>query len=310
VPADTALLLDPVADRPGDPVFGGTDLGALRGAPRILLFVRDAEEAASARWAPRAGFTGLAVIVVVAGDREAAAAIGAAGISAALAVDPAGALATALGVRAPATVVLDREGRVAVRSERLPSGPEPDPALDVDAIVGTLRLEPRSAGTPAPEPPASAWWLTSRVPMSPEEVTADLALPLACEADPERVWAFGPAGGQRMWIALSRWATPDGSLGQVVIVTPERRNPRAPISVSSCESLPSDADPRPARPVWLEENDGVSRRIFVVRDGYDRAEAGGRAYPVVNGMLVMEGADLPGDDDITLVGPAGRTPLT
>ncbi len=308
-PPLTPVVLDALGSRPGGPVLSRTTLGALRGTPRVLVFVRTRQEAASARWVPQTGTFAAGAIVVVFGARERAAEVGNGNTSAGLAVDSSGELASALGVRAPATVVLDRQGRVAVRAAGLPSGPEPDPDLDLGAIVSTLQAEPTPAGTSAAKPPVSAWWLTSRAPLTAAEVATKWPLNLPCDADRNGVWAFGPVGGHRMWIALSYAATPDGTLGQLVMVEPEPGNTRAPVSVSSCGPFPPSSDVRPAVPVWIEENAGVTRRIFVVRDGYDRAEGGGRTYPVNNGMLVMEGRDLPSDEDVTLVGPKGRTPL-
>ncbi len=309
-PPVTPVVLDALGSRPGGPVLSRTTLGALRGTPRVLIFVRTRQEAASARWVPQTGIFAAGAIVVVFGARERAAEVGNGDTSAGLAVDPSGELASVLGVRAPATVVLDRQGRIAVRAAGLPAGPEPDPDLDLGAIVSTLQAEPTPVGGSSTKPPASAWWLTSRAPVAAAEVASRWPLNLPCDADRTRVWAFGPVGGHRMWIALSYAATPDGTLGQLVMVEPEPWNTQAPVSVSSCGPFASITDASPAVPMWIDENDGVTRRIFVVRNGYDRAEGGGRTYPIVNGMLMMVGSDLPRDEDVTLVGPSGRTPLT
>ncbi|MCC6830932.1 MAG: PASTA domain-containing protein [Thermoleophilia bacterium] len=306
----TALALTEFPAGPGTLAFERATLGALRGTVRVLLFVRTRAEASSARWVPPTAVYGSGTIVVVDGGRAAAARVLRRDTSASLAIDPDGSLQAALGVRAPATVVLDREGRVAVRSGRLPSGPLPDARLDIDAITYALQLEPRSAGMPPLEIPRQAWWLTTREPLDPADVPGAVPVAGSCAAERERVWAFGPAGGLRLWISVSASSGLQAAPAQVVVVAPVRHRAPAPTSVSSCDRFPAARDAAgPAVDVSTERTTAGIRRIFVVRDGYDRAELDGRSFPVVNGMAVTEGGK-PFGQRIVFSGPAGRAVVT
>lgn len=306
-PAATPLLVDDFAATPNSPAFRRTTLGALRGSVRVLVFARNRAEASSARWVPQTGAFGSGTIVVFAGDRDAAARSGTGNAPAALAVDADGALQAAFGVRAPATVVLDRDGRVAVRSDRLPIGPLPDPALDLDAVITVLQLEPRTTDVAATPIPRHAWWLTMREPLDPAEVPGAVPLTGSCAAERERVWSFGPAGGERVWISVSANPGLDGALAQVVAVAPVRPGPRAPLSIVSCEPFPPARDASgPAIGVWTEDDGTGARSLLVVRPGYDRVEADGRSYPVVNGLVSIPTGDITAPGPMVFIGPAGR----
>jgi len=219
----------------------------------------------------------------------------------AVAADPDGTLADALGVgRAPAVVVLDRDGRVAYRRAG---------RLDLAAIPAVLRAlttEPAPADLPVPDPPVRARYLQGGRLLDPEEVPQAIRSASGVDVVPQRVWAYGPSrSGWRAWIALNRPAP--GAAGTSTSVFVSRHVPRGTrptdwIAVLGMVAVSPGANPW-VQPLVGQSLGGVVHRLWAVGPGYTSVITLGDA-PIVNGLLEISGASAPAQ--IILNGPAGR----
>lgn len=217
----------------------------------------------------------------------------------AVAADPAGALAAALRVgRAPTTVVLDRDGRVAYRRAGRP---------DLGAIrdvLQSLMLESAPADVPVPDPPPRARYLQGGRLLEPEQVPRTILGEYGVDVIPQRVWAFGPSrSGWTAWIALNRPAP--GGAGPTISVYTSRGVPRGTRSTGLTTVLGMPPVSPGANP-WIlplpgNFPPGAMRQLWAVGPGYTSVISLGDA-PITNGLLEIPNAP----EQVILNGPAGR----
>lgn len=306
IPPDTALRVRAASSRSAPaPLFADGTFRDLAGGVRVLVFVTTAADAARATESTVLPAGVRTTLVVRGDDRQAARVAGTARVQ--VVADRDGRLAAAAGVdQAPATVVLDRSGRVASRTPGLPVR-SANGATALTSLVTLLRQEAFPPGS-APTVPAGLWLMRQTPPVPADRVPTFVRSFTSCPVHPERVWAFGPTtDGWRAWVGLS----PDGASGtgvDVVMFT-ARGMPRGTrrSGMTGCgfgDDFPRRVRTEVALGMGTWQYGTQAGGLWIVRRGYTGAVADGRTWPVRNGLLLIEGSRLPAT--FTLVGPAGR----
>lgn len=216
----------------------------------------------------------------------------------AVVVDRGGALRKALGVTSlPATVVLDRNARVAYRTAGLP--PESDPALS-----GALDALPYESAIGAPGLPrnlASYWYLRGT---SAPSRTVDPTNQWDVPGNRTRTFGTSQSGGYVMVsvgrIAPGVWSVSFGSTHDLSLGIGASFSTQGDVPLASLQR-------QHAVKVMQETVRGRGEVVYLVRPGYTRAIVNGRSIPIRNQVLTVRGR-LP-DGPVTLVGPQGKVPL-
>ncbi len=298
VPLDTPIRWRQERGAPPASAFADGTFGDLAGRVRVLLFARTRAQAAQVKWVDTA------TIVVRDDERGASDLVGDPRWS--LVADRDGRLASVVGVtQLPTIVVLDRVGRVAYREPGVPTALGRGGPGDLGELTSVLRKEPYPAGS-APAPPAGAWFMTERVPVSPDRVPTYVRSFFRCPVHPERVWELGPTpSGWRAWVGLST-ERPSGTGVDIVAITTRGvpRGSRAGAGSGGCGYSLDGRNSDVAVGISGWSGGGRTGSIWIVRKGYTRAVADRRTWPVANGLLVIQGKTAP--KSFTLIGPAGR----
>lgn len=216
-------------------------------------------------------------------------------------VDTDGALQRALGITAlPATVVLDRNARVAYRAAGLPS--DSDSALA--GALDSLPYEDATRDALWPKAQRSAWFLRGAV-ATPQPGMVDVA-GLRSSAPGNHVRTFGPSTTGSYVVAVS-WPAGPGRWGVQFTATDGPS-----LGAGSGFSTGNDGAFRRlirqyAVTVAQASVYGNGQTVYLVRPGYTRAIVNGRSIPIRNQVLTVRGR-LP-DGPVTLVGPQGKVPL-
>lgn len=286
----------------GAPHFRTDPLTAFRGTPTVLVFARLRSDAESVEKLSSPLPYPTLVAVAHEGSEAKALAFRRRRTGFAVAADPDGRLAAALGVRGvPAVIVVDRDGRVAYRrAGRLDLAAVPD-------ILRALKAEPAPADLPVPQPPARARYLQGGRLLDPQDVPQAILRESGVDVIPERVWAYGPSrGGRRAWIALNRPA-PGASATSISVFT-SRSILKGTRPTGWTAALGMVAVSRGSNP-WVlplagESSSGVMRQLWAVGPGYTSVANLGDA-PITNGLLeIPDTSTTPAQ--IILNGPAGR----
>lgn len=270
----------------------------LRGEVRVVVVVTDA--VAGRRWVRAEYLTPNRdqSLLVKAGPVAASAIRGAAGFAWTV-PDAKGRIARALGASRGGLVVLDRDGRIARRWTRPPTGAE------LSTTVEALSAEPIPADV-APDAPPLRGVLRGRDAIPADDAPWQMAFGNFCRFEAGNLWRFGPTpGGGTVWIGSSvdlvghrQWIVATGASTQGNQVT-------------SCAAsdLTITTDSRPVLVAGVAP-DSSGHRLVVVAAGYDHLTLDGRTYTVHNGLVETPAPRAPGRKAVRITGPAGTRTVT